>query len=269
MKLFISLLIVMLTEIVPAAYCQPSTEEIVSRMVKQVQKNVEAGDDYGFRQEVLVKKLKDGKVDEQERRTYRTTWIEGKSYSELLKINDQKLSSSQKSEELRRKQEFLKSVRGQGKQDGIVAELKSIRWWEIVDKYDFQSVSPDNKAAYLLLFRPKSDDLPERNRVDKILNHLSGKIWLDEDCNVMRALTELSDPIRFAWGIAKLDEMKAQFEQQEIGGAFFPASLHVAFKAHATFLKKEHQEITAQWSEVFPKPFGEGAGANTLVSRKR
>lgn len=252
MKQFASLLL-FLSLSVPA-FSQPETKEIVAGLVEQVKKAVDAGDDFGFKQELVVAKLKDGKVDQKESRIYRTIWIQGHAYSELVMINNQRLTPKDKSAEIRRKDSFVRCLKKGDDRDSLIGEVKAIRWWQIAGKYDFKLLVPSENAAYVLAFRRKEGELEERNRIEKILNHLAGKIWLDEDYKVIKAEAWLNEPVKFAWGIFKLDEMKAFFQQQEIGSAYLPSNLHVVFKGHAGFFRKEHQDITAQWSDIFRKP---------------
>ena len=267
MKQF-ALLLLLLSLAIPAIG-QAGTKEVVAGMVEQVKKSVETDDDYGFKQELVVTKLKDGKVDQKESRIYKTTWIDGHPYSELILINNQRLTPKQKSDEIQRKQTFVKCLKKGEDRDSLIGDLKAVRWWEIADKYDFTMLEASEDAAFVLAFRHKQDPLQERNRVEKILNHLAGKIWLDADYNVLKAETWLNEPVKFAWGIFKLDEMKAFFKQREMGEGYLPSALHLVFKAHAGFFRKEHQDITAQWIDVFQKPGSERSSATSAQAKKK
>ena len=54
---------------------------------------------------------------------------------------------------------------------------------DILAKYQFHLVDRKNlngRAAYLITFRPAHGKLPAMQLADKLMNHLSGKIWIDE-----------------------------------------------------------------------------------------
>lgn len=230
------------------------TEAIVNRMIEQVKKNMESDDHLGSYQKVVIKKFKNKTVNSEEARVYRTIWIDDHPYSELVQVNDSDLTSMHKAEEFKRKGEFTKAVHHPSKPKGIQEELKSVRWWELSTKYEFEVLTPTDGAKYVLAFQPKDGKLKETNRVERILNHIKGTIWLDPECNVIKAQTSLVKPVTFAWGIAKLDEMYVEFLQQEYGGISVPSELHITFKAHAGIFRSEYQDITATWYDIYRKP---------------
>lgn len=231
----------------------PDVSQIVERVVDRTQQNLEADDHVGSYQTVAVKKLKGDEVKQEETKTYRTIWIQDKPYSELVQINFKNLNAKQKKEESKRKSEFVKALYRPSKPKGIHQELRKVEWWNLHHKYDFTLLPSEGYSGYILGFRPKNIKLEESTRAERILNHLAGKIWVDPEYNVVKAETYLASPVKFAWGIAKLEQMNVEFHQQQYGRMQVPAWLHIRFKACAGIFRTEHQDITATWFDVFTK----------------
>jgi hypothetical protein len=189
-------------------------------------------------------------------RTYRTTWIHGQPYNELVQVDGKNLDSKQKKEESKRKADFVTSISRKAKAKGIQQELKSVQWWDVHTKYDFEILPPEPGSHYVLGFQPKQEDLEESSRVERILNHLTGKIWIDDEFNVIRAEATIVAPVKFAWGLAKLDEMQAEYVQQKYATFYVPASLPVNFKAHAGIFRSLHQDVFATWYDIYTRHAG-------------
>jgi hypothetical protein len=248
----------------------PDVNHVVDRVLERIKENMRTDDHLGSFQNVSVKKLKNGEILEEETKTYRTIWIQGKSYNELIQVNSKDLDEKQKREEFKRKAEFIKSLQNpsKSKSKGMQQELQNVEWWALQDKYDFTLLDHNEYSGYIVGFCPKKTRLSEDNRVERILNHVAGKVWIDPDYNVVQAETYLQSPVKFAWGIVKLDQMNAEYQQQKYGDSQIPSLLHIRFKAHAGIFKTEHQEITATWFNVFTKPGSNNSQTAELDARK-
>lgn len=243
----------------------PNANQIVEHVMNRIQHNLEADDHVGSYQTVTTKKLKGDKVKQEEIKTYRTIWIQDKPYSELVQIDFKNLDAKQKAEESKRKSEFVQALYRPSKPKGIHQELKKVEWWNLHQKYDFTLVPSDGYSGYVLEFQPKKIKLEENNRAEKILNHIAGKVWVDPEYNVIKAETYLASSVKFAWGIAKLEQMNIEFRQQTFGDLQIPALLHIRFKANAGVFRTEQQDITATWFDLFSK--GDGGNSNLANSK--
>ena len=72
--------------------------------------NFQVGDSYGSSQKMVTKKLVGDRVSEVETRTYQTIWIEDRAYTQLIRVNDRCLSPSQKTEEAKRRADFIRAI---------------------------------------------------------------------------------------------------------------------------------------------------------------
>ena len=74
---------------------------------------------------------------------------------------------------------------------------------ELTARYTFELVGREDVAgrpAYVLTFRPKSENLPVKQITDRLLNHLGGKVWVDAgEFEVARAEIDLLDEVTM-WG---------------------------------------------------------------------
>jgi hypothetical protein len=228
-----------------------STQELLKRIVEKAQQNYKLSQNFGCYQRTQVKKLsKDGKVKQEETKTYRTTWIGGQTYAELIRINDRELTKKEKEEEAKRRSEFIKGIRTED-----LKEIREYTWQELYQKYDFTILPPSQYASYILTFEPKKKKLQQRSRIEKILNHLSGKVWVDAEYNVLKVEAKLTDSVSFGLGLfAKIDNIELEYTQQQYEQARLPASLFLRFRARVALFKKELQEVSSRFYDIFVKP---------------
>jgi len=237
---------------VPAA---ESPALMIHGVVKNVRESVDAERDYGYYQRIVIRKLNgDNRVTEQEARLYRTTWIEGKPFAALVSVNDKAPCVLEKSKEWQRRSEFVKSMNGKSQTSGMYQELQAIQWSELYKAYDFQLTGTDFPRLQTLTFHPNGQ-VNDRTRFEKVFHRLEGTLWLDPSQNVVRATADLTEPVKFGWGIvARVDELHIQFQQQKHLSVWVPSHLILRFKARIALFKTQRQEITVTWFNPFPKP---------------
>ena len=219
----------------------PPTQKLISRIIEKGQQNYKLSENYGSYKRVVVKKLtNDGKVKQEETKIYRTTWIEGHPYGELIRINDKELTKKQKEAEAKRRSESSKGIRTQD-----LKEILEYTGQDLYQKYDFAILPPDENASYILTFEPKQKKLQQRSRIEKILNHMSGKVWVDEEYNLLKVEAKLTDSVSFGLGLfAKIENIELEYTQQEYKQAVLPASLFLRFKARVALFKREAQQVS-------------------------
>ena len=233
-----------------------TTGPIVENISQQAQQNLILGRSYGYYQNVIISKLnEEGNITKQEKRTYQTTWLMDQPYNELLQISDRELNSKEKMAESKRRIDFLKATYTKSKPSGIRQELKTISWWSIHERYDFRLLPSEPGYEYVLSFQPKSGKLPERSRLDRVLNHLAGTVWADADFNVRKAEARLTNPVRFGLGIlAKVDEIQVRYLQRRHGQAWLPASLHLLWSANFGLFRHQREQWDVSWYDPYPQP---------------
>jgi hypothetical protein len=258
----ISVLIILFTILIaPSAFPQDpvavqAPDHLLNQLIRQVKASITAEQQYGYFQNVEIRKLDgNGKTSSLEKRVYRTVWIDGHPYNELRSINGASLSPTQRHQELKRRSEFIKSIRSNSDRKGVYQELQKVPWTDLYGAYRFTLASSMAGPGCILNFEPSGAKIRERSRFQKLLQHLSGNIVLDEARNVMEAHGRLIEPVRFGLGIvAKVEELEIHYRQQPHEGVWGPASLFLRFKARIALLKTERQEIRINWYNPFPRP---------------
>lgn len=245
------------------AYAQPAQtpEQILKQALDKAKKSEEITDRIGFYQDVITRELDDdGKVTDQETRTFRTTWIDNTVYPELLLVNGKAPNDKQKNEEAKRRKKFVQSLHDNKKDDDEAQG--SFTWEELSQKYKFTLLPSEPEAFYVMSFAPLNDDMQERNRVERVINHLRGKIWLDENCNLLKAEAELTEPVKYGFGIlGKIDELLVNYAQQKYEDLFVPVTFHVKFKARI-LVKGQQKEIDSKFYDMFQRPKGSSTGSH-------
>lgn len=251
-RLWFALLFLLLAS---ANFGDPATEGLVKQIAQKVKHNADQIGEYGYLQSVTLTKFGSaGQDNKRDERTYRTIWIQDKAYNELLEIDRKPLSPRDRQEEVKRFADFLKSVRCKANAEGIQQELRSIPWWKVPEKYDFKSIPPQDGAKVVLSFRPKRTHLEEHCRFERILNHLEGVVWLDQDLNVIKVEAKLTEPVRFGLGIiANVESAQIKYTQQQHGDAWLPADLFVSWSARIALFSHRRQEMQVSWHDPYPR----------------
>jgi hypothetical protein len=241
--------------LVSSSHGDPTAEALAKHMAQKIKQNIELGKEYGWYQKVAVTKFSgEGSISEKHERNYRSIWLQGRLYNELFQIDGRRLSPGEQTEESKRQDGFVSPANSTAKADGIQQELKSLEWWELPGKYDLTLLPADGAAKYVLSFRPKQIKLQERSRIERILNHMEGTVWLDEELNVLKAEARLVEPVRFGFGIlANVENAQIEYTQQEHDHVRLPASLHVSWSARIALVSHRRQEIRVSWHDVYPR----------------
>jgi hypothetical protein len=144
-----------------------------------------------------------GNVKEREQKVYSVVFQSGSSYLKLIEVNGHPPAESDKKKQAEKELNFNKIT---GDRKGSRAnQTDNILTPELVARYDFTVISQESingRQAYKLKFRPKSPELPVHHIVDRLLNRISGTIWIDsEEYEVARANIYLGSEINLLGGV--------------------------------------------------------------------
>jgi hypothetical protein len=91
----------------------------------------------------------------------------------------------------------------------------------------------DGRPVYLLFFSPRPGE-PFNNRIEKILNNLGGKMWVDaEDYSILKTQAYLATPVAMAWVFATMKSLDFLYRSEPVGnGASLrgPAEFDIDFR---------------------------------------
>ncbi|MGH9858026.1 MAG: hypothetical protein ACRD4B_09305, partial [Acidobacteriota bacterium] len=227
------------------------------KIVERAKQNEELSNDVGYEQVTTDRKMKDGKISEQKVRLHRITWLEGKPYPELVKVNGKEPDEKEKKEEKKKKEKFIKSLREKPKKDP-----EDITWEDLYAKYEFQGLPADSTGVYVFSFHPKSGKLTERSKIEKVLNQIVGTFWADENFNIVRAEARLLDDVKFGLGILGiLEKLEMKYEQQNYENILVPSYAYIHFKARVALVKLEERKIEATFTDFFKRPISSHTAA--------
>ena len=199
--------------------------------------------DYTYSQLSRREKLDgNGAVKEKEEKLYEVFYIEGLMYRRLVKRNGQPLSAEEAKREQQRERDFRQQVperqrrKAQGPQQDDVALNE-----DLIGRYSYDLVGQETingRSSYVVTYRPRSDDLPIRRRIDRLLNKLAGKVWVDtQDYEIVRLEIHLAGKATMWAGlIASVRKLEGEFEQTRTDeGVWFPLRIQGSLDARVLF----------------------------------
>ncbi len=105
------------------------------------------------------------------------------------------------------------------------------------------------QSAYILAFSPRSGQ-PYNNRIEKVLNNLTGKMWVStDDYSILQTEAELAKPVDMAWVFATMKALTFHFRAAPIPGAnpplLAPAEFDLDFRVDVTIREiRQRQRIS-------------------------
>jgi hypothetical protein len=221
-------------------------QNLVKTILEHLEKNQTLAQAYDFYQDTHLKEMnKDGEVEKTEKRTYRTIQLEGLRYFELIKFDDKALDSDKKKEEAKNREKFLKAVRKKEKTDDDEDDDLTLN--DLVEKYEFTKLPPDGDADYVISFKPRSGKLKERNRIERILNHVAGTLWFSSDYNLIKGEATLLSEVNYGLGIiADVQELKVDYSQKKLNDVWLPENFNLRYKARI-FVKTKIRDIQTKY----------------------
>jgi hypothetical protein len=220
----------------------PTADEVLHKAVARAkhEKEDRLEDRLGYTQRTIEEKLdRSGNLDERRERVYRTVLIEGKPFRRLIAMNGAPLAADDLKKEAEREKKFRERPRKAQKDDADEEDVELDH--ELIARYQFHVLRKEpvgDRQAYVLSFLPKSGDrLPEKKRIDRVLNRLEGMVWIDMATYAMLRLDmHLTEPTSFIGGIANVRKLDFFLEQAEVfPDHVAPMALKIAFEGRRLF----------------------------------
>ncbi len=177
--------------------------EVVQKTVARGQEN-QAIPDFTYRKTTVTDELDSaGKVKEHREKLYEVSYRDGLSHSTLLQVNGHPpspddLKQQSDNEASMRQITGRNKTKGDNRENFLTADLAA--------RFDFTLVGTTNlngRPAYQVTFQPKSPQLPVHHLVDRLLNQISGTVWIDtQEFEVARAEVSLRSEVNLLGGIA-------------------------------------------------------------------
>ena len=216
-------------------------QQVVQRVKWAEEKNFQA--DYTYNQLSRREKLNgNGVVKEKEEKLFEVFYIEDLMFRRLVKRNGQPLSAEEVKREQQRERDFRQQVpdrkrrKAQGPQQDEVALNE-----DLIGRYSYDLVGQETingRSSYVVTYRPRSDDLPLRRRIDRLLNKVAGKVWVDtQDYEIGRLEIHLAGKATM-WGglLASVRKLEGEFEQTRTDeGVWLPLRIQGSLDARVLF----------------------------------
>ena len=263
MKIAISLLLLLAVPALPAGSQEqpPAVQEILTNALERAEwmRMQNWASRFRFRVLSQSEKLnKEGEVEESQERLYETLPIEGVSYSRLLEKDGKALTYREIERERQREEEFRKKLR-EGKDPYGQNEDRVTFDENLINRYVIQSEGIEvigERPAYVLSFRPRSDDLPVEKPIDRALNKSQGRLWIDTETHeILKLEFELLEKVGIWWGfVGSISTMRGELERAPVEGhdeAWLPKSFRVYMNGRV-FFKSLHRNEHVRWSDFLP-----------------
>jgi hypothetical protein len=238
-------------------------DPVILNIVDGLKRNTVMSNGFGAHQRVVTTRLTDeGTPRRIEEKYLKTIWIVDKPKNILVRVSckdfEGPIQNSQECVEFTRA-----TMSSSSKPDRIEAEVRKVRWTEMYRNYDFQMLPPEGSYK-VLSFRPKKDGISPSSRIEKLLCQMAGKVWVDQDYNIVKAEAKLISPVSFGLGVAaKVNEIGIQYRQQTYRNVQLPSYLGLEFKAKIALFHTEHQRIEVYWSDPYRRSDGVFAQVGT------
>ena len=237
----------------------PRADEVVRKIIERA-KNRDvrrATAAFHYTQLRVIEKYDEkGAVKEHEDRRYEVLPLEGASYTALVEKNGRPLAGADLTDEQEKRRKFVErqTARNLGKGEDERVPLDA----DLFARYRGEVVGRDvigGRPAIVMVFSPKSRDLPIRRRQDYLLNKLAGKVWVDEkDYDIVKVEARLTERTRVFWGLlGNIEKADLYFEQTRVTeSVYLPMKLSFFWDGRKLFTSIR-EKITAEWSGYQPE----------------
>ncbi|MCP4677006.1 MAG: outer membrane lipoprotein-sorting protein [Deltaproteobacteria bacterium] len=208
----------------------PSVKEIVDKAVAKSKALDKMRLGYTVIQHVTVEKLDDGEVEEKDELLIKVVPVGKTRYGRVVKKNGKPLAGDDLEKEQEREKEFREAI-AKGETPKEQKHGKFVFDEDFVAKYNFTlkgKIEVNGRPAYVLAFKPKSKNLPEKKEADRFLNKTRGTLWIDcEEYVIAKASSRLMEPIKILGGIvASIKKFEFTMTQKKVGDLWFPTRVH-------------------------------------------
>jgi hypothetical protein len=227
-----------------------SPEDIMVRAIRRAKWVGEQKPDlkYSYSQFQVMEQLGDGNaVKERAETTYEAVVIDGRRFFRLLAKNGKPLSGEELQEEKEREATFRQQPAK--RPVASITDEEDVELDEaLVNRFKFTLEGKETingRSVFALSFEPKSDTLPAPKRIDRAINNLAGRVWVDEqEYELVKVDARLLKPVGFGWGLlANIDQANLRIEQVRLDdGTWMPASIEVYLKGRKLFTPMHQRE---------------------------
>lgn len=216
----------------------PDLNELMQRVMQRAKYEKEAKlfQQFRWRQQRTVDKYDaDGKLEEHTALVFYIIPTGDKAQVQMLEKNGRPLTGDEQQKETDKELKYRESMQKMRNASNQV-DLNQ----ELLSRYSFTyrgEQAVNGRMAHVLDFVPKPGDLPERNRMDRVFNHLRGRVWVDQGTYALaRVDMSLTEPVTFFVFLGAVKSLHFTAEMEMVDGrALVPKDVHVTYEARQLF----------------------------------
>lgn len=182
-----------------------SADQVIQKAVERAQKAENpTARGYTYTKVTLTEEFDtDGKMKERKERTYQVCFKGGSTEVKLVAVNGGEPGVADLRLNAEKEANFQRMV-GSSK-SGSSERRDTFLTAELVARFDFKLLDRkalNGRAAYRIEFAPKSPEPPVHHIVDRVLNRVSGTLWIDaEEFEIARAEIQLGSEVNLLGGV--------------------------------------------------------------------
>ncbi len=181
-----------------------SADEIIQKAVARAQRADSCKGAYTYTKLTVMEELdSNGRVKERKEKVYQVNFQNGVTYAKLLEVNGRPPGEADLKKQAENESSARQMTGNSKSKKGDIRE--NFLTPEIVERFDFRLIGQtniDGRATYQVAFQPKSTPPPSHHMVDKLLDRISGTIWIDAaEFEIARAELQLSSEVSLLGGV--------------------------------------------------------------------
>ncbi len=221
----------------------PPAAEVLTKAIARAKWANENKLDEGWastRRSIDQKLNKEGVVEVTTERLSQPVLVQGKVYNRLVAKNSKPLGGDDLKKEAEREKKFREAIakaKKAGSADDDDVELDA----DLIARYHFTVIKRESVAernAFLLTFLPRPGvNLPEKKRMDRVLNRLEGRVWIDsENYSLLKVDMHLTEPTTLMAGLGSIRSLDFLLELTQVApDVLVPKEIVMAFEGRQLF----------------------------------
>lgn len=228
-----------------------SADQVIEKAIARGQQDQQGlVPDFKYRKLTATEELDStGKVKEHREKVYEISYRDGLSHATLLQVNghfptEEDLKQQSDNEmNLAKLLGQAKPAKGDNRENFLTTEL--------ANRFDFKLLGRTNlngRAAYEIAFAPKNPTPPVHRLVDRLLNQISGTLWIDaQEFEVARAEVSLRSEVNLLGGlIGSLKKLTYTLERTRVADGVWFSTLSVGDFQGRKLLDSTHIKTKSQ-----------------------
>ena len=195
----------------------------------------------------------ENEITETETTLHRRYPLEGELYEELVERDGEPLDAEDQQEERERREEFLREVREREEGDDPIEtnDERQIEVDDLLQRFEATITGVemvDNEECWVVAFTPRAGKLPEKTRMDRMLNRSSGTVYVTRrDYGVPRVEFRIQQPTRYFWGLATLRHAAGRLDFERVEpDVWLPKRFAFATQLRVLF-RTTRQQVVREW----------------------